>query len=172
MFAEKENTKWHALYVSSRAEKKVAARLEELGIQSYLPLKKEKKQWSDRKKIVITPLINGYVFVKINPLQREQVFQVNGVVQYVKFNGKDAIIREVEIDILRSIEEKGYYAEAKALEKFEPGDRTLIKHGPFKGMTGIVERHSGKELYTLNLESIGYSVKVSLPTEILSKQNI
>jgi transcription antitermination factor NusG len=162
-----ENKKWHALYVSSRAEKKVVARLTDLGIESYLPLKTEKKQWSDRKKTVISPLINGYVFVKINPRQRDQVFQANGVVQYVKYNGKDAIIREAEINILRSIEEKGYYAEAKPLEKLSPGDRTIIQHGPFKGITGIVEHAKGKDLYTLSLESIGYSVKVNLPAEIL-----
>ena len=162
---------WKALYVSSRSEKKVTARLIELGLEAYLPLKKEKKQWSDRKKIVISPLINGYVFVKLNLVQRDLVFKAHGVIQYVRSNGKDAIIREQEIDVLKSIELKGYFAEARPLEKLEPGDRTLIKHGIFKGLTGIVERQSGKDVYTLRLESLGYSVKINLPTEILAKQN-
>ena len=144
-------------------------RLTEIGIEAYLPLKTEKKQWSDRKKIVISPLINGYVFVKINTQQRELVFKANGVLQYVRSNGKDAIIREEEINVLKSIEEKGYHAEAKPLEKFEVGDRTTIQHGPFKGMTGIINRAAGKDIYTISLESIGFSVKVNLPEEILSK---
>jgi transcriptional antiterminator RfaH len=162
---------WKALYVASRSEKKVVARLTELGIEAYLPLKKEKKQWSDRKKIVISPLINGYVFVKISAPQRDLVFKANGVLQYVRSEGKDAIIREEEINVLKSIEEKGYYADAKPLEKISPGDRTTIIYGPFKGMTGIVERLSGKDVYTLNLESIGYALKINLPTEVLSKTN-
>lgn len=142
-----------------------------MGLQNYLPLKKEKKQWSDRKKIVVSPLINGYVFVKINETQRDLVFKAQGVVQYVKFNGQDAVIREEEINVLKSIEEKGYYAEASPLEKLEPGDRTIIQHGQFKGMTGLVERYDGKDHYTLSLESIGFSLKISLPSEILLKQN-
>lgn len=161
---------WRALYVASRSEKKVTERLIELGLEAYVPLKKEKRQWSDRKKIVITPLINGYVFVKINGQQRDLVFKANAVIQYVKFNGSDAIIKEEEINVLKNIEEKGYYAEASILEKYSAGERTLIKYGQFKGMTGIVERISGKEIYTISLESIGYSVKINLPSEVLSKK--
>lgn len=160
---------WKALYVASRSEKKVASRLTELGIEAYLPLKTELKQWSDRKKKVHSPLINGYVFVKINEQQRELVFKAQGVIQYVKFNGGDAIIRDEEINILKSIESKGYYAEAGHIEKLNEGDRTNIDHGPFKGMTGTVERQSGKEIYTILLESIGYTLRVNLPSEILSK---
>jgi transcription antitermination factor NusG len=160
---------WKALYVASRSEKKVLAKLSDLGIEAYVPLKTEKKQWSDRKKTVITPLINGYVFVRLTEAQREQVFKVNGVVQYVRYNGADAIIREEEIQVLKDIEEKGYHTEAGAMETFASGERTLIKHGQFKGMTGRVERRSGKEIYTIYLESIGYTLKVNLPGEILSK---
>lgn len=161
---------WKALYVASRSEKKVTTRLTELGLEAYLPLKKELKQWSDRKKMVISPLINGYVFVKLNPQQRELVFKAQGVIQYVRYNGGDAVIREEEITILKSIESKGYFAEAGPLEKLSEGDRTKIEHGPFKGMTGMVDRVQGKEVYTLLLETIGYTLRVNLPSEILSKK--
>lgn len=159
---------WKALYVASRSEKKVAQRLTELGIEAYLPLKSEMKQWSDRKKMVISPLINGYVFVKLNEQQRELVFKAHGVIQYVRFNGGDAIIREEEITVLKSIEDKGYYTEAGPLLKLSEGDRTTIEHGPFKGMSGIVDRVNDKEIYTIHLESIGYSLRVNLPAEVLS----
>ena len=161
---------WKALYVASRAEKKVCLRLINIGIEAYVPLKKEKKQWSDRKKIVISPLINGYVFVKTNEKNRDLVFKSPGVIQYLRYNGEDAIVRDVEIDILKSIEEKGYYAEAKPSEKLLPGQRTQILHGPFKGMTGIVEHKAGNELYTITLESIGYTLKINLQLEVLIKK--
>ena len=57
---------WHALYVRSRAEKKVLAQLEDMGIQAYLPLITHVKQWSDRKKKVEEPLFKSYVFVYSN----------------------------------------------------------------------------------------------------------
>lgn len=160
---------WKALYVNSRAEKKVMVRLMELGIDAYVPLKKDKRQWSDRKKTVVVPLINGYVFVRITDKQREDVFRANGVIQYVRFNGEDAIIRDEEIKILKDIEEKGYSAEARELWDFEPGEKTIISHGPFKGLTGTIERHAGKDVYSIHLESIGYSLRVNLPAEILNK---
>jgi len=160
---------WKALYVASRSEKKVVSRLTELCIEAYVPLKKERKQWSDRKKTVITPLINGYVFVHITEQQREQVFKAQGVIQYVRFNGGDAVIRDEEITVLKSIEEKGYHAEAKPMEQFSAGEKTIISHGYFKGMTGTIERSSGKDIYTINLESIGYTLKINLPAEILEK---
>ncbi len=161
---------WKALYVTSRSEKKVNTRLISLGVEAYLPLKTEKKQWSDRKKIVISPLINGYIFVKISDQQRDLVFKAPGVLQYVRSNGKDAIIREEEINVLRDIEEKGYHSEAKPLGHIVAGDRLLIKHGRFKGMRGIVERIKGEEIYTLCLESIGYSLRINLPSEVLVKE--
>jgi transcription antitermination factor NusG len=147
----------------------VVSRLTELGMEAYVPLKKEKKQWSDRKKIVITPLINGYVFVRCEERKRDEVFKANGVIQYVRYNGTDAIIKDKEIEVLKSIEDKGYHAEASPLQKLEAGQKAIITQGRFKGMTGLVERLAGHDIYTLSLESIGYSLKINLPHEILEK---
>lgn len=162
---------WKALYVASRAEKKVQLRLTELGLNAYVPLKKERKQWSDRKKIVISPLINGYVFVQVNEKVRDEVFKASGVIQYVRWNGADAVVRDKEIEVLKDIEMKGYHTDAGPIDKFETGSRAVISHGQFKGLTGIIERTAGKEVYTINLESIGYSVRINLPAEVLKKTN-
>ena len=160
---------WKALYVAPKWEKKIAARLLEKGLESYLPLKMERKQWSDRKKNVITPLINGYVFVKLNPQQRDQVFYVEGVLQYVRFNGTDAMIRDVEIEALKSIEAKGYHVEINKSGAFTEGEMVNISHGPFKGLTGIVEHHKSENVCTINITGMGYSLKIRLPHEILNK---
>lgn len=161
---------WKALYVASRAEKKINDRLKEDGIESYLPLKKEKKQWSDRKKIVITPLISGYVFVKVNEQTREKVFSVKGVLQYVRYNGGDAIIREEEINAMKSIEEKGYYAEGRSGSELNEGDLAVIKYGPFKGLQGKIEAKNSESLYTISISSIGYSLTIKIPNEVLEKE--
>jgi transcription antitermination factor NusG len=86
----------------------------------------------------------------------------------VRYNGADAVIREDEINVLRRIEEKGYDAEASEIS-FAAGEKTTIAHGPFKGLGGIVERQSGKDVYTIKLESIGFSVKINVPSEVLIK---
>lgn len=161
---------WKVIYVSSRAEKKVAERLLSKGIEAYVPIKREMKQWSDRKKMVESPLINGYVFVKPEPLQRDAVLQVQGALQYVRYNGGDAIIRDIEIEALKSIEKKGYYVEAQTATVFKAGDKAIIQAGPFKGLQGTVTQTAGKTLYTLVISGIDYSLSVQVPAEVLEKE--
>ena len=92
---------WYALYTEPRHEKKVAARLQQLGIEIYCPLIVQVRQWSDRKKKVEVPLLPSYVFVKVDSNERERVFQVSGVVRYLYWLGQPAIIKEAEIDMMQ-----------------------------------------------------------------------
>ena len=128
------------------------------------------KQWSDRKKMVESPLINGYVFVKPEPLQRDAVLKVQGALQYVRYNGGDAIIRDIEIEALKSIETKGYYVEAQEGTLFKAGDKAIIQAGPFKGLQGTVTQTLGRTLYTLVISGIDYSLSVQVPAEVLEKE--
>lgn len=162
---------WKVIYVNSRAEKKVAERLQRKGIEAYVPLKREMKQWSDRKKMVESPLINGYVFVRPQAIQRDAVLEVPGALQYVRYDGGDAIIRDIEMEALRSIETKGYYVEANSSKDFQTGDKALIQAGPFKGLEGIVSQKAGKTFYTILISGIDYSLSVQLPAEVLQKEN-
>ncbi|MBL7918260.1 MAG: UpxY family transcription antiterminator [Bacteroidia bacterium] len=161
---------WKVLYVASRSEKKINERLNDLGVECYVPLKKEKRKWSDRIKLVVTPLINGYVFVNVTEKNRDDVFKSAGVLNYVRYNGGDAVIREEEINALKSIEEKGYYVEGKFGENFEKGDLVKIKYGPFKGFTGTVKENSKEDVFSVQIESIGYTLTIKVPKEILIKK--
>lgn len=120
-------------------------------------------------KWVSVPMLSGYVFVKVNEKNRDHVFRASGVLNYVRYNGEDANVRQVEIDALRSIEEKGYYIDAYGIEKVNKGDKVEIKYGPFKGLFGTVV-HGGKEdEYTIQIEGIGYALCVRVPSEVLEK---
>ena len=59
------------------------------------------KQWSDRKKVVLEPIFKGYVFVKLEEKSKWDVKQVNGILNFVYWLGKPAIIREEEINTIR-----------------------------------------------------------------------
>ncbi len=160
---------WKVLYVASRSEKKVDQRLKELGLESYIPLKREKRKWSARMKWVSVPMISGYVFVNVNEKNRDTVFRASGVLNYVRYIGSDACIRQEEIDALRSIEEKGYHVESYSLDKANMGEAVEIKYGPFKGLHGKV-LHLGKEdEYTIQIEGIGYALQIKVPSEVLQK---
>jgi transcriptional antiterminator RfaH len=92
---------WYVIYTKPRNEKKVTERLQQIGIVVYCPLVTQIKQWSDRKKKIQVPLFNSYLFVNMDEKDREKVFQVSGVVRYLFWLGKPAIVRDEEIDVLR-----------------------------------------------------------------------
>ena len=92
---------WYAVYTKPRWEKKVAAMLLEKGIENYCPINKVIRQWSDRKKMVMEPVFKGYVFVKLEENKKWQVKDVNGILNFVYWLRKPAVIRDEEIDTIR-----------------------------------------------------------------------
>jgi len=93
--------KWYALYTKPRWEKKVHHLLTLKGIETYCPLNKVKRQWSDRKKTIYEPLFKSYVFVKVDDSERTKVRLTNGVINFVYWNQKPAIIKEREIEAIK-----------------------------------------------------------------------
>jgi transcription antitermination factor NusG len=160
---------WHAIYVKSRTEKKVMMRLEDKGIEAYAPMVKTIRQWSDRKKKVELPLINGYVFVFIEPRDHEKVLQTAGVVNFVRSEGKIALVRPIEIERLKQLCTLGYQMESQAISRrYNEGDKVKIQSGPLKGLEGFVTTHREYRDIEVLLESIGQCIRVRLPQEILS----
>ena len=149
---------WYALYTKPRWERKVAAELEEKGIESYCPVTTEVRQWSDRKKKVTSPLFKSYVFVRLKDKERAKVFDVPGVVQYIFWLGKPAIIRDREIEIIREWLEDDRVEEVE-VDHLTPGDKITISNGSFKGQEAIISEISKKRI-RLILRSLDCVVNV------------
>ena len=147
---------WYVLYTSPRAEKKAQERLRQMGIETFLPLHKVKKQWSDRVKTVEVPLFNSYIFVKCNDHQVRQLPLVYGVTRVVFYLNKPAIVREKEIDAI-----KEYLKIAQNKKIITSGDKVEIITGPFKHKAGKV-LHLTKTKAKLIIEEIGINISVSL----------
>lgn len=129
---------WHVIYTKPKNEKKVADQLQQIGVDVYCPLVTIVKQWSDRKKKVQMPLFNSYVFVNISEKEREIVFQVPGVVRYLFWLGKPAVVREEEIAALQEgLRETIVSYEVRGIKV---GDMVPIPSGPFHGKEGIVKQ--------------------------------
>jgi transcriptional antiterminator RfaH len=128
---------WYAVYTRPKNEKKVTEQLVKLGIEVYCPLVTQVKQWSDRKKKVETPLISSYVFVNLEEKDRDKVFEAFGVVRYLYWLGKPAIIRDEEIYLLKdSLKE---VISTFEISEIKPGDVLNISRGPFQGKEGVVK---------------------------------
>lgn len=160
---------WYAVYVNVKHEKKVVQKLQEQDIEAYAPIVKKLQQWSDRKKWVEFPMLSGYVFVKIDIVEKEKVLHCPGVFAFIKFNGGEAKIRDSEIAILKSIELSGYdvITEADALNI---NDEVEITQGPLKGIKGIVIQLKNLNYIQIQLDSLHQSIKVQLPKQSLKVQ--
>ncbi|PKD20018.1 antitermination protein NusG [Salegentibacter salinarum] len=149
---------WYVLYTKPRMEKRVADDLEQIGIEIYCPLITEVKQWSDRKKKIKTPLFKSYVFIKLEEKKRNRVFEVPGVVRYLFWLGKPAIVRDEEIKVIREWLEEDKVEDAK-VEHLSAGDKITIKNGAFKQHEAII-RDIGKRKMRLVLPHLGFTVEV------------
>ncbi|NNJ55735.1 MAG: UpxY family transcription antiterminator [Bacteroidia bacterium] len=167
----KENT-WKVVYIASRQEKKVAQKLALLNIECFLPLYKKLSQWSDRKKWVEVPLFNGYLFVRPIDSQREKVLEQSGVVAYVRYNGEDAKVQDDEIEVIKTVLISGYSLETiNTPDDFELGESVMVNEGPLKGQKVDIIRRNNEEEFLVSFDTLGQSIKISLPYHIFRKTN-
>ncbi|MBZ9731380.1 UpxY family transcription antiterminator [Salegentibacter sp. JZCK2] len=150
---------WYVLYTKPRTEKRVAEGLEQMGVDVYCPLITEVKQWKDRKKKLKTPLFKSYVFIKLDEKNRNRVFDVPGVVRYLFWLGKPAIVRNEEIEVIQEWLEDDKVEDAK-VEHLNEGDKITIKNGAFKDQEAII-RDVGKRKMRLILPKLGFTVEVN-----------
>tara|TARA_X000000368_G_scaffold416993_1_gene412204 strand:+ start:2178 stop:2648 length:471 start_codon:yes stop_codon:yes gene_type:complete len=151
--------KWFILYTKPNKEIQVAEHLKELGFVSLCPTITIVKQYSDRKKKIIKPLIPSYVFVFIEDGRRNDVFSIFGVVRYMFWMGKPAIVRDNEIELMKQYH-NGLY-QSVSLTEITRGQLYKISEGIFAGKTGkIIETQKNK--IKLELESLGMTVSLRL----------
>ncbi|TPG40073.1 UpxY family transcription antiterminator [Flavobacterium pectinovorum] len=149
---------WYVVYTKPKWEKKVAERLIQTGIECYCPLITQVKQWSDRKKKVEVPLFNSYVFVQLADIDRNSVFQVSGVVRYLFWLGKPAIVRDEEINSIKTSLKAPNISDI-SVTSIQVGDRIKIEAGAFSNQDAIVQEVSNTH-YILVLESLGCVLKI------------
>ena len=142
---------WFVLYVKSNNEKKVATAFGNMNIEHYAPHTTEIRQWSDRKKKVEVPLFKSYVFVKLNEKERNRVFDVPGVVRYLFWLGKPAIVRDAEIEVIKEWLESDKINDFE-LAQFSPGDRVQVKKGPMKDQKAIIQHIDATKVRLLLVE--------------------
>ena len=149
---------WYALYTKPRKEQKVAQQLEQLGFMVYLPLKTEIRQWSDRKKKAVVPLFSSYVFIQIEESKRADVFIIDGILNYVFWLNKPALIRDDEMELMRrTIDQPNNEVFVAALQQ---GEMVELQQGVFKGQKAQIDQVSNTKLH-LYLPSIGVKLTIN-----------
>ena len=147
---------WYAVYTKPRWEKKVFNLMVEKGIEAYCPLNKVRKKWSDRMKWVEEPLFKSYVFVRIPGEEQSLVRMVNGVVNFVYWLGRPAVIKDKEIEIIRKFMHEYTDVRVEPLQ-LRTDAKVTIRQGALMDKKATVIKVLNKKVL-VNIESIGYSL--------------
>ena len=165
-YTEKKSAKkvkrWYVLYVKSKRETIVQDCINELDfdITAYSPTHLVVKQWKDRKKKVIAPLLPKIVLVKTEEKLRDQVFLIPGTVRYLFEQKKPAIVREVEIEQLRAIKDNTRVIGCVVTSLIKGSEIDLTPYG-FKDLKGIVDKVSNSVCW-VTLKTLGCSLKLTI----------
>jgi transcription antitermination factor NusG len=162
-------TKWYAIYTRPRWEKKVNTLLEAKGIESYCPLNRVRRKWSDRIKTIEEPLFKSYVFVKIDEEGRTNVRMTDGVINFVYWNGKPAIVKEREIQTIKRFLDE-YENVGLVKIEFKPDQRVKVIAGPLMDLEGKVLEVKNKQI-KVAIDSLGYMLVADIDKGKLMSTN-
>lgn len=146
--------KWLAIYTRPRWEKKVNQLLIEKGLESYCPLNKVRRKWSDRVKLIEEPLFKSYVFVKVSDDDRSNVRMTAGAINFVYWDGKPAVIKEKEIKAIRRFLNEYENVQAIPMD-LKVNQRVRVTNGTLMDHEGKVldVRHKTAKIA---IDSLGY----------------
>ncbi|MFM2250809.1 MAG: hypothetical protein RLZZ358_1736 [Bacteroidota bacterium] len=154
------------MYTTSRAEKKVAERLVEAGVEVFLPMVEVLRQWSDRKKKVQKALFNGYVFVKTDRNNLWNCLQTPGAVKFVNFSGVPATIRDEDVETIQRLVATGVSIETDGSE-ISPGEKVKVIGGSLEDMVGECIEKGNKDYFLIRIPGIYQNMLVSIPRKFL-----
>lgn len=163
MMAESDKLPWYALYVHSRAEKKVYARILEMGIEAYLPLVARMKVWSDRIKKVEEPLFKSYLFVRTDTKRYYDIMSIPGVTKFVSFEKKAVVVPENQINAIKKYCDD-FTEEEETADKTElhEGQLVRITRGEMMGLVGRLVSFSNKKRLIVYIESVGHYLPINI----------
>ena len=149
---------WHVIYTNPRAEKKVEERLNNIGIEAYCPIKQEVKQWSDRKKKILVPGLPSMVLVNIDEKERNKVFAIPGVVRYMFWLKKHAIVKNDEVDSLKNLLTQNNIVSQDTIA-LKVGEKIDVPG--FENQSGIIKKISNNQIWIV-LKNLGYVIKLKI----------
>ena len=160
--------KWYAVYTRPRAEKLVYKRLVEAEVETFLPLQKTYRIWSDRKKMIEKPLLSSYIFVKTKSKYFPVVYKIDGVVKFVSFEKKPVPIPQKQIDNLRLLVNSDAEIEVSS-EIFSKGDNVEVTSGSLIGLTGELINIGRKKRVVVRINKLDLNLIITIPVSFLRK---
>ena len=162
---------WLVAYVQSCLEKKTAQRLAAMGIECYLPVQSEIRQWSDRRKRVDCLVIPMMIFVHVTPQERPLPLSLQAGSRYMVLRGEStpAVIPDEQMDRFRFMLDYSPEAVEMCSAPLAPGDAVKVIKGPLAGLEGELITVNGKSKVAVRLDMLGCA-HVDVPIGFVEKK--
>jgi transcription antitermination factor NusG len=153
-----EQPEWYAIRTRSRFEQKVVAQLEQRGVESFLPMDRQMRKWSDRKKLVRFPLFPGYAFVRIPPVSRMRVLvgSVPGVVNFVGNSHGPLPIPATDIEQIQTLMLNNIPVTSESYLRI--GQKVRVRGGALDGLEGVLVENRNERRFVVSVGTIERSV--------------
>ena len=126
---------WYVGCVRSCQEKKVAESLGRMGVEYYLPLRREVHKWSDRRKVVECLVLPRFVFIRCEDRDRASILlREQRIWRFLPSEGKAAVVRDEELETFRRMVQDGPGPVSVSDKALSPGDRVRVMDGPLTGL--------------------------------------
>jgi transcriptional antiterminator NusG len=168
--ATENQLRWYAIHSRSRHEDVVQKGLDRKLIESFVPKMQVMSRRKDRRKIILAPILRGYVFVHsdLNPDQYWDIIKTYGVVRIIGIRGKPVPVKDDEILSLKKLHGTDRTVRNQAYMK--EGDKIMIMEGPLKGLTGFYLRHRGKaDKVVISIELLQRSLAIEVENLMVEK---
>ena len=157
--------KWHVLHTRSRQEKSLAADLNAMGIEHFLPLVREVKYYGPRTATVEIPLFAGYVFIHGTLADAYRADRTKRVAQVIAV--ADQARMRWELSNLRVALE--YQMPLDPFPCLKRGVRVEVRSGPFRGLQGVIEDKPRPDRLVLQVGMLGRAVSLEVDGSILDR---
>ena len=165
-------TGWFVVWTESRAEKKVASRIEAQGMESWMPTFTERHRWSDRWKNVVLPLFPGYLFARGELAQLHRLLRTPGVLTVVKSGDKPALLSDGFIASLRGALDTAAVPAQPVTDahNYSLDEEVVVQEGPLAGLRGVVQQLRGARHLVIWVREIGRGVAFTIGATLVSRR--
>ena len=144
-----EKTNWYAVFTAARAEKRVKERLEQAGIENYLPVRAVEFVRDGQKRRLEIPVITGCIFVRVSEANLPSVLSIWGVIALLQEKQVPVVISDEMIEVVNG--------------KIPVGSGVRVIQGELTGVQGeLVEVAGGHRIMVHVPCLIGVCANVSL----------
>ena len=149
--------RWYVALVRMHHEKKVAERLNKMGIENFVPVQQELHQWSDRRKMVESVLLPMMIFVHVDPKERKEVLSFSTVSRYMVLRGESspAVIPDEQMARFRFMLDYSEEAVSMSTTLLARGEKVRVIKGPLTGLVGELVNVDGKSKIAVRLNLLG-----------------